>query len=132
MEKCDKCGEIGEDRRTLWMACFYAMDELPVPFEQVAICGTLQQKTGEEQSDIFEHVKYPVFTDHPEATEQKHGFFTLRVCKECRASWMEAISNWFNSGSKHQEPTGTGVYCRKNGTNHEMSEEEIKTKWPDA
>ena len=129
MEKCDKCGKKGEDRRTLWMACFYAMNELQVPFEQVAIRGTLQQKTGEEQSAIFEHVKNPVFTDHPEADERQHGFFTLRVCKECRASWMDAISSWFNSGSEKRKSTGTGVFGRKNGATYEMTEEEVKAKW---
>ena len=33
-EKCHRCGSVGEDRRTLWMACFYAMSELGIPFER--------------------------------------------------------------------------------------------------
>jgi hypothetical protein len=32
MERCMRCGEEGEDRRTLWMACFYEMKELGIPF----------------------------------------------------------------------------------------------------
>ena len=31
-EKCDRCGSVGSDRRTLLMRCFYAMEELGVPF----------------------------------------------------------------------------------------------------
>ena len=31
-EKCDRCEEVGEDRRTLWHKCFYEMSELKIPF----------------------------------------------------------------------------------------------------
>ncbi|MBE3120164.1 MAG: hypothetical protein IMZ50_15600 [Candidatus Atribacteria bacterium] len=34
MEQCQRCGEIGDDRRTLWMACFYQMQELGLPFKE--------------------------------------------------------------------------------------------------
>lgn len=34
-EKCQRCGEIGEDRRTLIMKCFYQMDEdKDIPFKK--------------------------------------------------------------------------------------------------
>ena len=128
METCDKCGKVGDDRRTLWMACFYAMDELSIPFKQVAIRGVHQDHTSDEESKLFEGVKYPVFTDTPECEERQYGFFTLRVCKDCRASWMEAISSWFNSGEK-RESTGTGVFGRKNGATYEMTEEEVAARW---
>ena len=39
-EICDKCKEVDEDRRTLWMACFYEMEELGVPFRQILIGGS--------------------------------------------------------------------------------------------
>lgn len=32
-EKCARCGEVDDDRRTLWMRCFYDMSELGLPFE---------------------------------------------------------------------------------------------------
>lgn len=32
---CVRCGDVGEDRRTLWMACLYAMEELKLPFDIV-------------------------------------------------------------------------------------------------
>jgi len=31
-ELCQRCGASGYDRRTLWMACLYEMDELGLPF----------------------------------------------------------------------------------------------------
>lgn len=127
-EKCDRCGEVDEDRRTLWMACFYAMNELRVPFKNVAIRGVHQSQTGVEHLKMID-VDIPVFTDTPEAEERQHNFFTLRVCKGCRAEWMGAIEKWFTEiGKKNQ--TGTGVFCRKNGANVELTEEEIKERWP--
>lgn len=65
-EICQRCGENDYDRRTLWMACFYAMNELGLPFDEREISK--------------DHAK----------------FFTLRVCKDCRGDWMGAIKTWFN------------------------------------
>lgn len=31
--QCQKCGEYGEDRRTLRMSCLYEMNELKIPFK---------------------------------------------------------------------------------------------------
>lgn len=36
-------------------------------------------------------------------------FFTLRVCKGCRAKWMQVISDWFNAPRRMNRPSGT--YC---------------------
>ena len=102
---CVRCGAIGEDRRTLWMACFYEMNELAVPFSQVAIelsCGRGDQH-----------------------------FYTLRVCKACRASWMSAIEDWFGR-SESRAPTGTGVYLRKNGETYEATPEEVAERFPNG
>lgn len=98
-EKCVRCGDIGEDRRTLWMACFYAMEELGIPFVQV---------------DVKEYPK---------------SFYTLRVCKACRADWMASIGDWFNSKPKN-EAHGTGIYVRKLGATFEISEEEWRRNNP--
>lgn len=38
-EICIKCGEEGEDRRTLYMKCCYDMNELEIPFEAVVVGG---------------------------------------------------------------------------------------------
>jgi hypothetical protein len=47
-ERYVRCGEEGEDRRTLRMACFYAMDELNVPFvsERDAAMSRMAQQIG--------------------------------------------------------------------------------------
>jgi hypothetical protein len=93
-EKCQRCGEVGEDRRTLRMECFYAMEELGLPF-------------GREDNHVY----------------------TLRVCKDCRATWMAAISGWFKNPQTHQE-VGSGIFVRRNGASVEISEEEWRTKYP--
>lgn len=33
-EKCDCCGEYGQDRRNLWMGCGYDMNELGIPLKE--------------------------------------------------------------------------------------------------
>lgn len=74
-DRCDCCGEYGQDRRTLSMACEYNMDELDIPFTK----------------KVFENV--PSFG--------KDSLYTLLVCKSCRADWLEAIMVWFKIGGKH-------------------------------
>ncbi len=46
-ETCARCGVVGADRRTIWMACFYAMNVLGVPFEQVSVHGVVLQPNGD-------------------------------------------------------------------------------------
>ena len=96
-EKCQRCGEVGFDRRTLWMAAFYDLSELPIPFEKI---------------DIGE---YP----------HKRPFYTLRVCKDCRGSWMAAIQGWFlRETDRKPSGLGSGIFIRRNGTTVEVSREE--------
>lgn len=61
---CDRCGEIGHDRRTLVHACNADMMHIGVPFRR-----------GPED------------------------FHELRVCKDCRGAWMQAIAAWFCDGN---------------------------------
>lgn len=66
---CVRCGETNDpDLRTLWMSCLYDMSELKVPFEKKA--------DGEGRSK---------------------NYYTLLVCKDCRADWLMAIENWFGN-----------------------------------
>lgn len=95
-EQCQRCKEDGEDRRTLWMACFYEMNELNIPFN----IDTLYTN------------------DYPRCYGV--NFYTLRVCKDCRADWMSAIQDWFKSQPNHQE-CGSGIYVRVNGAMREFS-----------
>lgn len=99
-EKCQRCGDEEEDRRTLWMACFYAMEELEIPFEKI--------KTGEGLK-----------------------FYTLTVCKDCRASWMKAIKQWWE-GEEVRESCGSGIFVREYGANIEITEEEFYKRMNDA
>ncbi len=64
-EECQRCHAVGPDRRTLWMACFYAMEETGLPFDKKA--------SGDRE------------------------FYTLRVCKTCRADWMQFLGLWFQT-----------------------------------
>lgn len=101
MEECVRCKEVGEDRRTLLMRCFYEMGELGLPFEKV---------------EIIED-------------DTKHRFFTLRVCKTCRADWMEAIKDWFSCPTGPQPSCGSGIYVRRFGDTVEVTEEEFHEKY---
>lgn len=131
-EKCVRCGEEGEDRRTLQMACFYAMEELGLPFEQQTLFHA-------EPKDL-ELVKPPVTFDFgvlkgllvlESGTVRSSGelhpkqLYTLLVCKDCRADWMTAIETWFKGPRPLRLGSGTGVWIRENGTNREATPEEV-------
>jgi hypothetical protein len=93
LERCERCGTVGQDRRTLWMACFYAMDELGIPFTQVGLLGIVLEPTGE-----IGQYGMPVYkTPHPDWHEKadRRVMFSLRVCKGCRGDWLSAIKTWF-------------------------------------
>ena len=102
-EVCQRCKEEGEDRRTLWMACLYDMNELHVPFDEKEVIAIINDK---------------------------RIFYTLRVCKDCRADWMAAIKDWFNSTPSNKS-CGSGIYVRINGATKEVSEYEFKMMYPD-
>lgn len=126
-EKCVRCGEIDEDRRTLWMACFYAMNELPIPFEECAVLGWHQEKTGTKETFVG---PVSVFNSKKDGDPHSYKFFTLRVCKECRADWMGAIETWFVSARK-KESCGSGIFVRENGAIKEISDEEWNQRNPE-
>ncbi len=134
-DKCEKCGEVGEDRRTLWMACFYQMGELELPFEEVQIRGSLHEVSHTEREPLFENgptIPITHFKDEPVGDNHKHHFYTLRVCKACRASWMEAIKAWFQTPKDVPESCGSGIYVRENGINVEITLEEWERRRKEA
>lgn len=104
-ETCVRCGEVGEDRRTLFMACFYDMEELELPFERQTYFSPI------DGLDSMTKSKDPVAIDVGggrrinlvSGTVRCSGdldpreFYTLRVCKDCRAEWMMSIKAWFAS-----------------------------------
>jgi hypothetical protein len=123
-EQCQRCKKWGEDRRTLWQACFYAMDEYDVPFKQVQITGHLCEQNGTEHLELL-NKEIPTFAaPNNEEKPYDHRFFTLRVCKECRASWMRAIADWFQAKPSKPESCGSGIFIRRDGINVEVTLEE--------
>ena len=119
-EKCDRCGSIGEDRRTLWMACFYDMSELDVPFKEEELQQTYMDGEG------VAHI-------------QEKKMHTLRVCKRCRAEWMCAIEAWHkttpqgedcDADEPEESDIGSGIFVRENGVTKEITEEEWYKKNP--
>lgn len=92
-EKCQRCGEVGQDRRTLWMACLYSMNELSIPFNERAIEGRIMIRTGTRETIVG---PVALFEIDKAAPSSKFGFYTLLVCKQCRGEWMESIERWFN------------------------------------
>jgi len=105
MEACQRCHEVDEDRRTLMMACFYDMDELKIPF------------------------RHELIQQHIQDSGQK--FYTLRVCKGCRAEWMESQKSWFFNVIRDEESCGSGIFVMRNGVPVEISEEAWRSMYPD-
>jgi hypothetical protein len=104
-EACQRCHELDEDRRTLWMDGFYNMLELDIPF------------------------KIEELTTHIQSSRR---FFTLRVCKQCRAEWLIAIECWFKTSKVEHKPCGSGIYIREFGSIREISDEEWYSRRPDT
>lgn len=123
-ERCQRCDEADPDLRTLWMACLYDMQELSVPFKQVQVRGTYAEKVGTKKLERF-GITVPVFEAKEDASAHPYHYFTLRVCKECRADWMRALKTWFYLDNR-PPPTGTGVYVRDKGVSREATEAEVR------
>ena len=104
IDKCQKCQAEEDDLRTLWMSCFYEMNELGLPFIKQTILE------GGNETD-------------------KRLFYTLRVCKDCRSRWMDMIKTWFHFPFKRESPK-TGIYVRHYGANIEVTDEEFQALNP--
>lgn len=132
-EKCVRCEQYGEDRRTLYMACFYDMSELKVPFARVMVRGTQHAMTGTKElrfSDVGPAHTIPVFDETPADNKPRdHSMFTLRVCKNCRSDWMAAIKKWFNEPPTVRAGCGSGIWVRENGALKEITEAEWEERY---
>ena len=134
MEKCNRCGEMGEDRRTLIMECFYDMNELKIPFKEEIFFDAKPEDLKKIKDPGS--IKIPngptinitpgIVTCSGELTPI--GFFTLRVCKRCRAEWMEAIKIWFenkpNVAENESDRPEANIPIRINGTVRWVTEKE--------
>lgn len=74
------------------MSCLYAMEETGLPFEQFQIKGTLHDYDGKETLPTLK-IDVPKWKE--ESSPVDRSFYCLRVCKDCRATWMMAIKQWF-------------------------------------
>jgi len=135
-ETCQRCGEVGHDRRTLWMACMYAMEETGVPFEQVQVKDHTYALDHMESCLLFDGgptVERAVFTDGPRHDEAwTRGFYLLRVCKPCRADWMQAIQGWFKAAPIREDEgdTEATIPIRDMGTTRMVTREEYERLYP--
>lgn len=128
-EKCARCGEVDQDRRTLWMACFYSMEELHVPFEKIAISGQVVTVVGEKRMKGFEDFPVPVFSEpDKDKPPDLYQLYTLRVCKGCRADWMGAIKGWYESVPDHflTDDPDKNIPVRVGGRTVMMNREEFE------
>lgn len=100
------------------MACFYAMEELGVPFKEET---------------------YSISPIGPFGVDDEHSFverfYTLRVCKECRATWMEALQAWFNQTPAEEFPTEpdmeANIPVRINGSVRFLTEKQYFERYPE-
>jgi hypothetical protein len=110
-EKCARCDELGADRRTLWMAALWDMSTLGPPFEVATLFhADLEHVTDVAKMPFQVNAGGQKITLAPavlryEGEITPHQFFTLRVCKDCRADWLGAIADWFASP---RSPKGDG------------------------
>lgn len=83
------------------------------------------QRCGEKEDDLrILHME--CFYDMNELGlpfQKLNGFFTLKVCKSCRAEWMITIKNWFED-KPGRKSCGSGIFVRRYGANVEIPEEE--------
>jgi hypothetical protein len=125
-DKCQRCGEVGEDRRMLWMACFYEMGELGIPFEKrPAFTNREPREPGMAfpTTSVDERITFNARGDQVASGQYTHNeMYTLLVCKECRGSWMGHIRQWFENVVKTE--VHSGIFIRRDGRNLEISEEE--------
>ena len=136
-EKCQRCGELGEDRRTIRMDCFYDMEELDIPLEQEVLLHAdikdLKKKKDPTvlRLDSGKSINLGGGTVTTKGELRPQNLYTMRVCKKCRADWMDAIKHWFEHCQGEPESCGSGIYVRRNGATVEISEEEWSNLHPD-
>jgi len=81
---------------------------------------------------FIKQILRPLKIDKDDITKGKRHFHTLRVCKECRADWMNSIKVWFENKPVIEESCGSGIFIRENGALKEITEEEWYKRNPDC
>jgi hypothetical protein len=72
MDLCMCCHAYGEDKRSLWVDCLYAVHEV-VP-EAIDLGGV-----------------------EPSPKNHNHGYY-LRICKSCRGRFLTMMGEWWKAG----------------------------------
>lgn len=99
-ETCQRCGNPGEDRRTLLMGCFYRLEELGIPF-------------GEQNGRYALRV-----------CKRCRGEW-MQAIKEWFHARPQGEDSDCNGADPHAAPScGSGIFVRENGTTREVTEEE--------
>ncbi len=144
-EVCQRCGESGEDRRTLYMSCFYKMSELGLPFEEKNLFSAPEESVQKEVT-LVPYTYRSTSSDGTASAETGEwkkeeysirgnvtpiNFFLLRVCKRCRADWLGAIKTWFHTPMEEEKECGSGIFIRENGVNKEITREEWDRRYAD-
>ena len=130
-EICQRCGEIEEDRRTLYTACFYELDELGLPFtHKVLFHAKIEDLAPDEEPHDFtlkngDKLRLSPGTVRCKSTLIPQKLYTLRICKHCRADWMQSMVQWFQAPVTRSEPDEWRcVPVRENGVTVYITEAE--------
>lgn len=75
---CMCCHAYGEDKRSLWIDCFYAVNEV-IP----------------EAIELSTHID-------PQPENHTRGYY-LRICKNCRARLLGMLGTWWQEGVARRE-----------------------------
>lgn len=146
-EQCQRCGSVGQDRRTLQMNCFYDMAELPIPFVK-----TLLFQAGEEADftitkaaekiTLKDGTEFTLTSPHVRCDGEliPQTVYTIRVCKRCRGEWLAAQVAWFQAQPQDEdhdaddyqpgEGCGSGIFIRERGAIKEITREEWDRRNP--
>ena len=131
-DKCERCGNMGQDRRTLWMACFYQMNELSIPFKQIQLADAAFCNQTDSKPSSFPGPRTPVF-EPADDNRADRIFYILRVCKRCRGEWLAAQQAWYDAPPQYEDHDaeaestdgcGSGIFVRRHGAVIEISREE--------
>lgn len=128
IERCQRCGVEEEDLRTLWSACFYALEELGLPFSQEVLFRAESKDLAITKKPESIDVGGQSITIAParvkcEGELTPNHLYCLRICKDCRADWMHAMVTWFKEVAPKQD-VGSGIFVREFGTCKEITREE--------
>lgn len=98
--KCQRCGvREGADLVNVHMSCRYDMSEIGLPFHEHAVTGEPRRLVSEKKVIVFRggpRVRLKKFANPlGNKYEFTREYYSLTVCKNCRARWMSAIKTWF-------------------------------------